>query len=304
LNYAWKRNTPPLDYEQQEDLVRSGKLRRDEVWLTLQDFESGTLVRPHAGSVRWNEYRRKWVMIVQQSFGSSNLGEIWYAEADTPIGPWVYARKVVTHDKYSFYNPVHHKFFDQDGGRRIYFEGTYSELFAGSPLRTPRYDYNQIMYRLTLDDARLSLPSPVYQLRGESGLTQYRLVDGVEKAHAWNEVVRVAFFAMAPQRPHSGLVPIYGSTDDKGSMRLKTSRGEEETDSAPLFYAVSNSDGPALSPAVVPLYEYVNRRNGGVTYSTHPLIKDDAQERAESPICRVWVNPVSVANFDRGARHE
>ena len=43
------------------------------------------------------------------------LGEIWYAEADTPLGPWVYARKIVTHEKYSFYNPRHHPMFDQAG---------------------------------------------------------------------------------------------------------------------------------------------------------------------------------------------
>ena len=61
----------------------------------------------------------------------------------------------MSHDKYSFYNPVHHAFFDQDGGRVIYFEGTYTTAFSGNPTPTPRYDYNQIMYRLELDDPRL-----------------------------------------------------------------------------------------------------------------------------------------------------
>ncbi len=65
------------------------------------------------------------------------------------------ATKIVSHDKYSFYNPVHHAFFDQDGGRVIYFEGTYTTSFSGNPMPTPRYDYNQIMYRLELDDPRL-----------------------------------------------------------------------------------------------------------------------------------------------------
>ena len=71
-------------------------------------------------------------------------------------GPWRKAKKVVTHDKYTFYNPVHHAFFDADGGRRIYFEGTYTQSFSGNPVATPRYDYNQIMYRLDLDDPRLA----------------------------------------------------------------------------------------------------------------------------------------------------
>ena len=98
-------------------------------------------------------------MITVQSFGeSSMLGEVWYAEADTPLGPWGYARKIVTHDKYSFYNPKHHPYFDQENGRLIYFEGTYSHTFSGSKEEaTPYYDYNQIMYRLDLADERLAI---------------------------------------------------------------------------------------------------------------------------------------------------
>ena len=92
------------------------------------------------------------------------LGEIWYAEADTPLGPWVYARKVVTHDKYSFYNPKQHPMFDKDGGRIIFFEGTYTTTFSGNPDPTPRYDYNQVMYQLDLSDPRLALPVAIYHL--------------------------------------------------------------------------------------------------------------------------------------------
>lgn len=54
-----------------------------------------------------------------------------------------------------FYNPVHHPVFDQEGGRLIYLEGTYANTFSGNPDATPRYDYNQIMYRLALDDPKL-----------------------------------------------------------------------------------------------------------------------------------------------------
>ena len=83
------------------------------------------------------------------------LGEIWYAEADDPTGPWEKARKIVTHEKYSFYNPAQHPFLFQDGGRIIYFEGTYTAEFSGNKSHTPRYDYNQVMYRLDLRDERL-----------------------------------------------------------------------------------------------------------------------------------------------------
>src|SRR5262249_10300175 len=53
------------------------------------------------------------------------------------------------------YNPKQHPYFDQEGGRFIYFEGTYSHTFSGNEHPTPRYDYNQIMYRLDLADERL-----------------------------------------------------------------------------------------------------------------------------------------------------
>jgi len=94
-------------------------------------------------------------MIGTEAWGDSLLGEVWFAEAPTPEGPWVNAVKVVTHDRgttgdYSFYNPTSHPFFDQNGGRTIYFEGTYTTSFSGNSNPTPLYDYNQIMYRLDL----------------------------------------------------------------------------------------------------------------------------------------------------------
>ena len=85
------------------------------------------------------------------------MGEVWYAEADAPEGPWTNAVKIVTHEDYSFYNPKQHPMFDRHGGRVIYFEGTYTATFSGNRDKTPRYDYNQIMYRLDLADPRLGL---------------------------------------------------------------------------------------------------------------------------------------------------
>jgi hypothetical protein len=46
---------------------------------------------------------------------------------------------------------VHHDFLDREGGRVIHFEGTYTHEFSGNPDKTPRYNYNQILYRLDLD---------------------------------------------------------------------------------------------------------------------------------------------------------
>ena len=122
-------------------------------------------------------------MIAVEAMGSSLLGEVWYAEADTPLGPWVYARKVVTHDDYSFYNPKHHAMFDQEGGKIIYFEGTYTTTFSGSKDPTPRYDYNQIMYQLDLSDPRLALPVPIYVVHEQDSAVRHLAATGQTGKH-------------------------------------------------------------------------------------------------------------------------
>ncbi len=109
---------------------------------------------PHRGSIAWNNYREKWVAIFTQLNGSSSvLGEIWYAEADAPTGPWANAVKVVTHHNYTFYNPRIHPEFTPADSPILLFEGTYTKEFANHAMATPWYDYNQILYRIDLDDA-------------------------------------------------------------------------------------------------------------------------------------------------------
>jgi hypothetical protein len=120
------------------------------------DASSSKPVKHHHGSVAWNPYRKRWVSIFTQERGeSSYLGEIYYGEADAPEGPWRKAVKVVTHDRYSFYNPKQHPYFSAEQGRYLYFEGTYTTTFSRRGDATPLYDYNQIMYRLDLNDRRL-----------------------------------------------------------------------------------------------------------------------------------------------------
>lgn len=120
------------------------------------DPETNKELKTHAGSMAWNPYLKKWIAIFTQVEGTTSaLGEIWLSTADVPEGPWNHAVKIVTHDHYTFYNPCHHPFLNQEGGKVIYFEGTYTKLFSSSPVATPRYDYNQIMYRLDLSDPRL-----------------------------------------------------------------------------------------------------------------------------------------------------
>ncbi len=161
LLWAWKRDTPPLSPPQQQELIAAGKIKSDDCPFALHDLDTGASIEAQGGSVYWNAYRKRWIMILVQAGGTSYLGEIWYAEAPAPEGPWQVAKKIVTHNRYTFYNPTQHPFFDQDGGRVIYFEGTYTNQFTGTPVTpaTPRYEYNQVMYRLDLADERLRVKS-------------------------------------------------------------------------------------------------------------------------------------------------
>ncbi len=155
LRWSWRRGAMPVDVKIEAKLMASGHIKSAEARYHPVDVDSSTPVVMHRGTVNWNPYRHSWILIAGQQGGTSMLGEIWYAEAPEPTGPWLRAKKIVTHDKYSFYNPVHHPLLDQEGGRLIYFEGTYVTTFSGNPVATPRYDYNQIMYRLDLSDPGL-----------------------------------------------------------------------------------------------------------------------------------------------------
>jgi hypothetical protein len=129
-------------------------LKNDTRW-HLRAADTNKTIIPHAGTISWNAYRKRWVFLIQENGGTSPLGEIWYTESETIHGPFTPAVKIITHDKYTFYNPLHHAYWDEKGGQVIYFEATYTTFFAGSLVPTPRYDYNQILYRLDLADTRL-----------------------------------------------------------------------------------------------------------------------------------------------------
>jgi hypothetical protein len=117
----------------------------------LREAKTDRPITLHRGTVQWNDFRQKWIMIANEIGGiSSHLGEVYFAEAPAPTGPWGRATRIVTHDKMDFYNPIHHPFMDQENGRVIHFEGTYTMTFAGAVRPTPRYEYNQILYRLDL----------------------------------------------------------------------------------------------------------------------------------------------------------
>ena len=123
---------------------------------SLRSAKDGQPVKPHSGSIAWNHFRQRWVTVFMESFGKPSVfGELWYAEADAPTGPWGKAVKVLTHENYTFYNPRLHPEFMPTNSPVLIFEGTYTAEFADKPHPTPRYNYNQMLYRLDLDDVAL-----------------------------------------------------------------------------------------------------------------------------------------------------
>ncbi|HEV8607017.1 MAG TPA: hypothetical protein VGQ99_16875 [Tepidisphaeraceae bacterium] len=211
VNSSWKAATKPTPIQ------------------TLIDFETG---KPFAGaavlgSVNWNPYRNRWIMIAQKG-----MDQTYYFEADTPIGPWVYGRRIVKYDHYTMYNVALHPFFNQENGRLIYFEGTYTREFSDAPVATPRYNYNQLMYRLDLSDPRLILPVPVYKIKD-----RYLLRDAIEKQNLWDKIDSIPFFAF--DRPRDGLIPVY-----VGAALAAVPKGNQK----PLFFALPKNtpDSPNL----------------------------------------------------------
>ena len=316
LVWGWKKDTSPLSDRALQRMVESGAMQPDEARFRLMDTNTTRSITPQSGSVFWNDYRQRFVCIRSETFGQeSYLGEIWYFEGDTVLGPWAYGQKVVTHgmgpggedqlrwrqedrNSYSFYNPTQHPEFDKEGGRIIYFEGTYTSSFSGAKFQTPLYDYNQIMYRLELDDPRLFVPVPVYAVQmageGEGEAVVYRTKNNLPE-----DAGSVACAFHAPDRPRPGTVAVYEAPGkDGGSARLSTIKPEGEAVVA--FYAVA-ADAPTTggpSP-LVNLYEFTNK-GGAVRYSVEEKIEEKGFERSEKPVCRVWPNRVRFDPLGKG----
>jgi hypothetical protein len=283
LSYDFKEQT---GYVTQDALEAAGIGADQSLDGHMREPETGRSIIDHSHhSKNWNDYRGRFSKIVQEVYGQSSfLGEIWYVEGDTPMGPWVYSRKIVTHDDYTFYNPRQHPFFDQQGGRLLYFEGTYSYSFSGgSRGRTPRYDYNQIMYRLDLDDPRVNLPVAVYDLGTElpgDFATKQDLGSNASK-------LRPVFFAH--ERKKDELIGVGWSGPRCSKRRLVVN----PPDPLPsVFYALP-PDAESAPPNTQPLYEYIGQE-GQYSYNVEPSADLEGFERQPEPLALVWSSPVRV----------
>jgi hypothetical protein len=224
LQYGWKLNTAYIDQARQQELIDSGHIHSSEGWTQLTDVKSGDPVQVKRGSIYWNNFLNKWILIA--AAGGKKTGHIIFAEADTPVGPWAYCTTIAEHDNY-LYNPAQHPFLDKNGGQTIYFEGTYTRFWGKGSVK-PYYNYNQLMYRLSMERQELFLPVPVYRMK----TGDFLLRKEIEKDLAWESIESIAFFAFDPNRKTDDLIPIYKISLPTG-YRLSTQKNGE-----PLFYAL------------------------------------------------------------------
>jgi hypothetical protein len=255
--YRWRTGSAPTVH---------GDVDEDRVLANhMADPFASNEVADHIGSILWNDWLGRYLRISARPFGDDAfLGETWLSAGDTPMGPWAWATKVVTHDDTSFYNPRQHPEFDVDGGRVVVFEGTYSAAFSGTPTPTPRYDYNQVMYRLDLE--RLTLPVPVY---GRGLWTRDALPPGEDRDPA-------PFFAL--DRPADGAIALRWTGPDCAPRALAADGAGEVA-----FWAYPTGEA---SPQLVPLFA-VSEPGRGSRYTLAP-------PPGGEPIAFVWPNPIDV----------
>ena len=137
----------PATYEAWQDPRTWENLTPDRAIRTPE----GKKIEAHGGDLAWHPWSRRWLLLFTQKGGDTSfLGEIWLASAPSPTGPWTGARKVATHDNYTFYNPVLHPEAFRADSPVIHFEGTYVTTFTNNQQPTPRWDYNQVLYQVDL----------------------------------------------------------------------------------------------------------------------------------------------------------
>lgn len=285
VNYAWRKGAG-LQVSSKEALAKLGVAANQALDGHLTAVDTGKGVEEASQAVSWNGHRGRFSKIIQQKYGSpSGFGEVWYSESDTPVGPWGYARKIVTHDNYTFYNVISHPYLSPDNGRTMYFEGTYT-TFLTSATPTTRYNYNQEMYRLDVDDPRLVLPVPVYDLGKDlpgAFMTKRGLRDGVPALAA-------AFFAPDRTAPGALATAAVGWSDSACASARKLAVGGGVVE--PLFYVIDASTKP-LPPGVVGLYEYTSG-DGRHAYGIEGITVPAGFMKASAPLGYVFPNPVQV----------
>jgi len=140
--YTWQQSRPPMSQREESTWIAEGSISQPRT--QVRDHNSQKPVPVQESSIEWNPHHRCYVMIA-----SSVDGDVWFCESRHLEGPWENAIRIISAEPGRCSSPVQHPFMNQDGGRIIWFETAL--LDSG----LPRYDRNELMHRLDLDDPRL-----------------------------------------------------------------------------------------------------------------------------------------------------
>ncbi|MGM0599912.1 MAG: hypothetical protein ACQETH_08875 [Candidatus Rifleibacteriota bacterium] len=224
-----------------KNIVNQQKQKRlSEALFAPIEIDSGKRIKNFNGSIVYNKFIKSWIAINQ----GAKPGQIIFSTADTPSGPWGFAKTVTEFNDYNLYNPVIHPWFKIDQGRSILFEGTYTWFFSGSEEKTPWADYNQVMFKLDLTQPQLKMPRPVYLITNQNNDKELACSEELYQKDIWNKVEDIAFFAF----PHSS---------SKDLVNLSKIKGEGFNFSVLKSEAVTNWGKSWFKPEIAKYLRYL-----------------------------------------------
>lgn len=247
----------------------------------LQKADDGKPLELVGITTGYSAYRGRFLLAGQEKFGSSSaLGEIWQAEADTPLGPWLYATKIISHNDYTFYNTLYHP--ELARGSFVFLEGTYTATYSGAKELTPRYNYNQLLYRVDLARPEFASPVAVYELEPD----QLSHLGTKRELRPGAPALSAEFLAYEREVPGTVAVAFTDASCRSG-RRLELTKTPK---TAPLFYAVpANVAAPA---GTVKLFE-ATHPDGRHAYAIEGM-KLPSGFVPSAPLGWVVKNPVQV----------
>ncbi|MGH2690321.1 MAG: thrombospondin type 3 repeat-containing protein, partial [Actinomycetota bacterium] len=240
------------------------------------------------GTIAYNEYRGRFVRIMQELLPFLVAAPL-YAEADTPMGPWVYARRVAEHGSKRLYQPRMHPFLSREGGRILFFDGTYTDPAV------PRYDYNQLRHRLDLADPRLVMPVPIYDLQppavslvsGGIGVGEFVTRQGLRPSTPDAVPALYAHDRATTPEGTAGGVPVHWSGARCAGAVLLAGQDPAPL-GPPVFYGVDAAE-PGGDPYLT-LYRHIHA-TGVEIYNTAAASDGFATSEA---MAKVWRSPTTV----------
>ena len=118
----------------------------------------------------------------------------------------------------------------------------------------------------------------------------------------------VFFYALPHNRPSPGSLPVYAGTQETlagKTVALELGAPGPGESRKPVFYALppESVNADTSSDALVPLYEYKQRKDGRLLYVPEEFAPGEGWERANTVLCRVWRSPISNPPRESLSRH-